>query len=94
GADIANCVDEAKLIALREQLVTELTPASTASAMGGLFSAGPAAVPGAAVIEPVGKVVGIRMDNLLAAVSKTKSSITPETLQWAQEFIRSYGTRA
>jgi transitional endoplasmic reticulum ATPase len=94
GADIANCVDEAKLIALREQLVIELTPSGAAAAVGGLFNTGPTAVPGAGVIEPAGKVVGIRMDNLVAAVSKTKSSITPETLQWAQEFIRSYGTRA
>ncbi|MCI4341416.1 MAG: AAA family ATPase [Thermoplasmata archaeon] len=95
GADIANCVDEAKLIALREQLITELTPGGAAAAMGGLFStaSGPSAVPGLGKIEAAGTVVGIRMDNLLAAVSKTKSSITPETMQWAQEFIRSYGTR-
>jgi len=33
------------------------------------------------------------MQNLLEAVSRTKSSITAETLAWAQEFINSYGTR-
>ena len=89
GADIANCVDEAKLIALREQLVNEVS--ETPAAVGGLFSAGG---PAPAHAEPVSKVVGIRMENLLAAVTKTKSSITPETLAWAEEFIRTYGTRA
>jgi SpoVK/Ycf46/Vps4 family AAA+-type ATPase len=88
GADIANCVDEAKLIALREQLVSEATTAPGAS---GLFMPAPV-VPGAP--EPKSEIVGIRMDNLLTAVSKAKSSITPETLAWAEEFIRMYGTRA
>ena len=41
-----------------------------------------------------GKVVGVRMQNLVEACMRTKSSITPETLGWAQEFIKSYGTRA
>jgi transitional endoplasmic reticulum ATPase len=91
GADIANCVDEAKLIALREQLVLEVVPSGQA-AVGGLFTTGGDMGP-AAKVEAKGTVVGLRMDNLVAAVSKTKSSITPETLQWAQEFIRSYGTR-
>ncbi|HEV2316331.1 MAG TPA: AAA family ATPase [Thermoplasmata archaeon] len=90
GADIANCVDEAKLIALREQLVTEVAASPSAGAVGGLFSTG-AVAPGKP--EPKANVVGIRMDNLVAAVTKTKSSITPETLAWAEEFIRTYGTR-
>ncbi len=89
GADIANCVDEAKLIALREQLVTEVS-ASPAGGVGGLFGKGAVKVGGK---EPKSEVVGIRMSNLLAAVGKTKSSITPETLAWAEEFIRTYGTR-
>jgi transitional endoplasmic reticulum ATPase len=89
GADIANCVDEAKLIALREQLVNEVA-ASPGGAVGGLFSTGGVQV---GRPEPKGQVVGIRMENLSAAVSKTKSSITPETLSWAEEFIRTYGTR-
>ncbi|HEV2519704.1 MAG TPA: AAA family ATPase [Thermoplasmata archaeon] len=94
GADIASTVDEAKLIALREQLVTETGRSSVAGAGSGLFAtaAAPSAVSPTG-IEPAGRVVGIRMENLLAAVDKTKSSITPETLAWAQEFIRSYGTR-
>jgi transitional endoplasmic reticulum ATPase len=93
GADIASTVDEAKLIAMREQLATEEVKRS-ATGPGGLFSvtAAPTAV-SVTGIEPSAKVVGIRMENLLAAVDKTKSSITPETLAWAQEFIRSYGTR-
>ncbi|MCI4359201.1 MAG: AAA family ATPase [Thermoplasmata archaeon] len=92
GADIASTVDEAKLIALREQLVTETGRSSVAGS--GLFAtaAAPTAVSPTG-IEPAGRVVGIRMENLLSAVEKTKSSITPETLAWAQEFIRSYGTR-
>jgi transitional endoplasmic reticulum ATPase len=100
GADIASVVDEAKLIALREQLVTETKDASDRGGGFGLFQAGTttghagvaAGTPGAK-IEPVSKVVGVRMENLLEAVEKTHSSITPETLAWAQDFIRSYGTR-
>jgi transitional endoplasmic reticulum ATPase len=100
GADIASVVDEAKLIALREQLVTETKDATDRGGGFGLFQAGTttghagvaAGTPGAK-IEPVSKVVGVRMENLLEAVEKTHSSITPETLAWAQDFIRSYGTR-
>ncbi len=76
GADIASLVDEAKLIALRQQILKE----------GGL-----AAPPGAPLA--VDSMVGIRMADLLEALQKTKSSITAETLTWAQEFIRTYGTR-
>ncbi|MFI5418442.1 MAG: AAA family ATPase [Candidatus Lutacidiplasmatales archaeon] len=95
GADIASVVDEAKLIALREQLVTELKDhPSTGGAGGmGLFGTGGAAPTPAAKIEPTSRVVGVKMSNLSEAVGRTKSSITPETLAWAQEFIRSYGTR-
>jgi transitional endoplasmic reticulum ATPase len=103
GADIASVVDDAKLIALREQLVNETKDAQTRGGGFGLFQAGtaPAAHMGSGVaagtpgakMEPVSKVIGVRMDNLLEAVNKTKSSITPETLAWAEEFIRSYGTR-
>jgi transitional endoplasmic reticulum ATPase len=91
GADIASCVDDAKLIALREQLVTE-TKDVPGGGPGALFTA-PQAPVAAKAVEPAGKVVGVRMSNLLEAVGKTKSSITPETLNWAQEFIKSYGTR-
>ncbi|HEY6238102.1 MAG TPA: AAA family ATPase [Thermoplasmata archaeon] len=94
GADIASCVDEGKLIALREQLVNEIgKDAVTSGGTMGLFGTGAAPAP-AQKIEPTSLVVGVRMSNLLEAVSKTKSSITPETLNWSQEFIRSYGTRA
>ena len=58
----------------------------------GLFGTGASPAP-AKRVEPTGTVVGVRMANLLEAVGKTKSSITPETLNWAQEFIRTYGTR-
>ncbi len=91
GADIASCVDDAKLIALREQLVTE-TKEMPGGGGGALFTA-PSAPVAAKSVEPAGTVVGVRMSNLLEAVGKTKSSITPETLSWAQEFIKSYGTR-
>ncbi|MCI4354169.1 MAG: AAA family ATPase, partial [Thermoplasmata archaeon] len=95
GADIASCVDEGKLIALREQLVTETTSetgAAGAAGTMGLFGVGASPTP-AMKVEPTGTIVGVRMANLLEAVGKTKSSITPETLNWAQEFIRTYGTR-
>jgi transitional endoplasmic reticulum ATPase len=105
GADIASVVDEAKLIALREQLVTETKDAATRGGGFGLFQAGTATTPATATFtaavgtpgakeEPTGStIVGVRMANLLEAVEKTHSSITPETLAWAQDFIRSYGTR-
>jgi len=92
GADIASVVDEAKLIALREQLVKESGESSAPPGAAGLFTASGAPT-AAAKIEPVSRVVGVRMQNLLEAVSRTKSSITAETLAWAQEFINSYGTR-
>jgi len=59
----------------------------------GLFGTGAATPAPAQKVEPTSKVVGVRMSNLLEAVGKAKSSITPETMAWAQEFIRSYGTR-
>jgi SpoVK/Ycf46/Vps4 family AAA+-type ATPase len=94
GADIASCVDEGKLIALREQLVSELgKDAVSSGGTMGLFGTGASPAP-AQKIEPTSLVVGVRMSNLLEAVAKTKSSITPETLNWSQEFIRSYGTRS
>lgn len=93
GADIASIVDEAKLIALREQLRNE-------QIAGGGFEGrhAPATSQLRDYLEKgapqAKKVIGIRMANLLEAVGKTKTSITPETLEWAQSFIQSYGTRA
>jgi transitional endoplasmic reticulum ATPase len=93
GADIASVVDEAKLIALREQLVTETK--EVPGGAGGLFTTGAAQAPvPAQKVEPTSRVVGVRMQNLTEAIGRTKSSITPETLAWAQEFIKSYGTRS
>ncbi|MCI4335904.1 MAG: AAA family ATPase [Thermoplasmata archaeon] len=92
GADIASVVDEAKLIALREQLVTENKDTGPGAGTPGMFTASATPEP-AAKIEPTSKIVGVRMNNLLEAITRTKTSITPETLAWAQEFIKSYGTR-
>ncbi|MCL4325114.1 MAG: AAA family ATPase [Candidatus Thermoplasmatota archaeon] len=94
GADIASIVDEAKLIALREQLRQE---AAQADRFEGRSS--PATSQLRDFLEkgaPAGakKVIGVKMANLLEAIGRTKSSITPETLEWAQSFIQSYGTRA
>jgi len=94
GADIASVVDEAKLIALREQLVVESKDVAAPAGARGLFSTSAAAPAPAASIEPASKIVGVRMANLLEAIGRTKSSVTPETLAWAQEFIKSYGTRS
>jgi transitional endoplasmic reticulum ATPase len=94
GADIASVVDDAKLIALREQLVVETVDRQAQTGPMGLFGTG--ASPGPVAVtkaEPKGQVVGVKMANLLEAVQTTRSSITPEVLAWAQEFIRSYGTR-
>jgi transitional endoplasmic reticulum ATPase len=92
GADIASVVDEAKLIALREQLVNEVTDLQGRASPMGLFGSSTPETPASAAAA-ASRIVGVRMSNLLEAVNKTKSSITPETLAWAQEFIRSYGTR-
>jgi transitional endoplasmic reticulum ATPase len=93
GADIANAVDEAKLIAIRTQLTSEgRTTATGAIPSAGFFGTGMTPRPGGAT-EPVSAVIGIRQMDLLMAVLRAKSSITPETLQWAHEFIQSYGTR-
>jgi transitional endoplasmic reticulum ATPase len=93
GADIANAVDESKLIAIRTQLVAEGRTLDTgAIPVAGFFGTGAVPHPGAAS-EPVSTVIGIRQTDLLTAVLRTKSSITPETLEWAREFIEIYGTR-
>jgi transitional endoplasmic reticulum ATPase len=81
GADIASLVDEAKLIALRSQLTIE-APDMVHAAPGSA----------AAALQAV-DVKGVRMQDLLEALGRAKSSITAETLTWAQEFIRTYGTR-
>jgi transitional endoplasmic reticulum ATPase len=77
GADIANAVDEAKLIAIRARLGN--AP----------LQAAPAGAPG----EVVPIVGGIRQTDLLAAVGRAKSSVTADVIEWSQEFIRTYGTR-
>ncbi len=94
GADIASIVDEAKLIALREQLRSE---------PGGGRGGGPGSPQNdlRSFLERGGqggaggprRVIGVKMSNLLEAIGKTKSSVTPETLEWAQSFIQTYGTR-
>jgi SpoVK/Ycf46/Vps4 family AAA+-type ATPase len=81
GADIASLVDEGKLIALRTQLLHE-GPLMVHAAPGS-----------AAAVAQAVDVKGVRMENLLEALTRAKSSITVETLGWAQEFIRTYGTR-
>jgi transitional endoplasmic reticulum ATPase len=88
GADIANAIDEAKMIAIRLQILGEEKSAEPTTD-GGFFGAVGAG--GTPVVDA--KIVGVRQSDLLAAVLGTRSSITPETLQWAEEFIRSYGTR-
>jgi transitional endoplasmic reticulum ATPase len=95
GADIANAVDEAKLIAIRTQLKTELGPIGAVATppAPGFFGTGPAVGTVGAAQEEAPKIVGIRQSDLLMAVLRAKSSITPETLEWAREFIQVYGTR-
>ena len=38
-------------------------------------------------------IAGVRMSDLEKAVHSTRSSVTPETLKWATDFIKEYGTR-
>jgi transitional endoplasmic reticulum ATPase len=92
GADIANAVDEAKLIAIRTQLMSEgRTTGTGAIPAAGFFGTDVKPRPGSS--EPAPAVIGIRQTDLLTAVLRAKSSITPETLEWAHEFIENYGTR-
>jgi transitional endoplasmic reticulum ATPase len=79
GADIANAVDEAKLIAIRARL--------------GRLDPYVAPVGAAATETPPSASGGIRQTDLVEAVRRAKTSITPEVLGWAQDFIRTYGTR-
>jgi transitional endoplasmic reticulum ATPase len=96
GADIASIVDEAKLIALRKQLKNEI------EGMGGGMTGGGEVgqsqlrdfLERGQPATPERRVIGVNMSNLFEAIGKTKTSITPETLEWAQSFIQSYGTRA
>lgn len=93
GADIASIVDEAKLIALREQLRADSASIGQMTTVG---RGSPATAQLKEFIEKGGgnrRVAGVKMSNLLEAVGRTKSSITPETLEWAQSFIQTYGTR-
>ena len=87
GADIAAVVDEAKLIALRSQLSTEIEKGF------GPIRPSPDTPPPAPGTEVAPQVVGVRMTDLMEAIGKTKSSVTVETLTWAEEFIKTYGTR-
>jgi SpoVK/Ycf46/Vps4 family AAA+-type ATPase len=41
-------------------------------------------------IEGVGEY-GVKMEHLLEALSKTSSSISPETLEWSKNFIKTHG---
>ncbi|MCI4352422.1 MAG: AAA family ATPase [Thermoplasmata archaeon] len=92
GADIAAVVDDSKLIALREEMARERSRAAVPAGAAALFAVG--TTPGPAAPAAQTAVVGVRMSNLLEALAKTRSSITPETLRWAQDFIRDYGTRS
>ena len=87
GADIASVVDEAKLIALRSQLSTEIEKGF------GPVRPSPDTPPPAPGTQVAPQIVGVRMNDLLEAIGKTKSSVTVETLTWAEEFIKTYGTR-
>jgi len=91
GADIAAIVDEAKLIAIREMLAKE-------EGYGRAKAETRAKVEFERYLEGVvgGKApagFGVRMEHLLEALSKTRSSITPETIEWAKTFMEMYGTR-
>jgi transitional endoplasmic reticulum ATPase len=80
GADIANAVDEAKLIAIRlrlGRLDPYVAPVGTAPKEQ----------------APPAENGGIRQADLVEAVKRAKTSITPEVLAWAQDFIKTYGTR-
>jgi transitional endoplasmic reticulum ATPase len=87
GADIAAIVDEAKLIAIRHR-VEEEDKKGPKSEIKQLATYLRRTTPA----ETAAKF-GVRMENLLEALSKTKTSITPETLEWAKKFMDIYGTR-
>ncbi|MDE1822234.1 MAG: AAA family ATPase [Euryarchaeota archaeon] len=93
GADIASIVDEAKLIALREQLRNEMGGHGAPLGSGPQMQLQQFLERGAGAGAASRRVIGVKMANLLEAIGKTKSSVTPETLEWAQSFIQTYGTR-
>ncbi len=86
GADIAAIVEEAKLIAIREQVKKELERKGKDTKDLESYLA---------ELEHVGEgeEYGVTMAHLLEALSKIKPSITPETIQWCEEFMEMYGTR-
>jgi SpoVK/Ycf46/Vps4 family AAA+-type ATPase len=93
GADIAAIVDEAKLIAIREMVMHEergTRPETRAKVEFTRYLDEVVATPGE---KKTVSGFGVRMEHLLEALSKTKSSITPETLEWAKTFMDMYGTR-
>lgn len=93
GADIAAIVDEAKLIAIREMVMYEelgTRPETRAKVEFTKYLDEVVATPGE---RKTMSGFGVRMEHLLEALSKTKSSITPETLEWAKTFMDMYGTR-
>lgn len=86
GADLAAIVDEAKLIAIREQYDTATGTLRTTAKkefMQYLES----------LDQQQKSQTGVRMEHLLEALSKTKTSVTPETLDWCRQFMDAYGTR-
>jgi len=89
GADIAAIIDEAKLIAIRQRVADEGPRAGGTDQLAQYLSSQQAqAVPATADHR-----YGVKMEHILEALSKTKSSITPETLEWARKFMEIYGTR-
>ena len=86
GADIAAIVEEAKLIAIREQVRKELERKGKDTRDLEEYLA---------ELEHVGEGgdYGVTMAHLLEALSKIKPSITAETIQWCEEFMELYGTR-
>ncbi|MEM3445433.1 MAG: AAA family ATPase [Thermoplasmata archaeon] len=95
GADIAAIVDEAKLIAIREMVSRE-------EGFGSERAETRAKIEFTRYLDTVVSAdqkarqatgFGVRMEHLLEALSKTRSSITPETIEWAKTFMEMYGTR-
>jgi SpoVK/Ycf46/Vps4 family AAA+-type ATPase len=91
GADIAAIIDEAKLIAIRQRVADEggmgARPGGTQQLAQYLQAPTPVGAPVA------DHRYGVKMEHILEALTKTKSSITPETLEWARKFMEIYGTR-
>jgi transitional endoplasmic reticulum ATPase len=91
GADISAIVEEAKHLAVRQHAMEiEQYRMYTQQLIQYYGAYGYLYTPPLQYYPPS---AGIKMKHLQEALSKIRSSITPETIRWCKEFLEKYGTR-